>query len=332
MSTTNYRDTRVLVTGAAGFIGSHLVEELLARGAHVRALYQYNSRNYRGWLSKLDESEQLEPVSGDVRDPHQCDQMVKDVDVIFHLAALIGIPYSYLAPASYIETNVRGTLNIANAWRNKPDPTVLVQMSTSEVYGSAIYTPMDEGHALQPQSPYSASKIGADALVKSYSLSYELPSITVRPFNNYGPRQSPRAVIPTIISQVLLGTTDIHLGNLEAIRDFVYVKDTCRIIADLAKCPEAVGQTINIGTSESFTIRELCEVIGTVMEIELKPYSVDSRIRPEQSEVDRLECNNDKLRTLITNPDFTPLHEGVKRTVEWFAAQGVADSARDYHV
>jgi NAD dependent epimerase/dehydratase len=332
MSTVDYRNLRVLVTGAAGFIGSHLVEELLVRGAQVRALYQYNSRNNRGWLAAIDGEERLEPIFGDIRDAHQCDEMVEDIDVIFHLAALIGIPYSYLAPASYIATNVNGTLNIANAWRNTPDSPIMVQMSTSEVYGSAIYTPMDEGHALQPQSPYSASKIGADALVKSFSLTYEVPSITVRPFNNYGPRQSSRAIIPTIISQALLGEKEIELGNTAAIRDFVYVKDTCRIIADLARSPGAIGETINIGTGQSVTITKLCDVIGTVMGIKLSPRSVRSRKRPKRSEVDRLECDNSKLRALIEDSNFTTLVKGIEATVEWFANQGVRHSARDYHV
>jgi len=328
----DYRGTQVLVTGAAGFIGSHLVEELLSRGANVRALYQYNSRSQRGWLSALDKDGRLEMVAGDVRDPQQCEQMVSGVDVVFHLAALIGIPYSYLAPTSYIETNIKGTLNIANAWRSHQDPPVFIQMSTSEVYGSAVYIPMDEGHVLQPQSPYSASKIGADALVKSYSLSYGLPSVIARPFNNYGPRQSPRAVIPTIIAQALSGAKEIRLGNLEAIRDFVFVKDTCRIIADLAKLPDAVGETVNIGTGHSLAIRKLCELIGTTMGVQLKLCSENTRIRPEQSEVDRLECNNAKLETLIPDPAFTLLRDGIKQTVDWFADQDKLDSARDYHV
>ena len=332
MPVRDYQDTHVLVTGAAGFIGSHLVEELLARGANVRALYQYNSRNHKGWLSSRSKDGRLEMMAGDVRDPQQCEQMMTGVDTVFHLAALIGIPYSYLAPASYVETNIKGTLNIANAWRNCPDPPVLMQMSTSEVYGSAVYTPMDEEHVLQPQSPYSASKIGADALIKSYSLSYELPSVIVRPFNNYGPRQSPRAVIPTIISQAQTGASEINLGNLEAIRDFVFVKDTCRLIADLAKLPGAVGQTVNIGTGHSLTIRDLCLVIGDAMGVTLRPCSENTRIRPEQSEVDKLECNSERLTNLLGQTNFTPLPEGIKQTVKWFMDNGIPDSVGDYRV
>lgn len=318
MKLDSYKNKLVLVTGAAGFIGSHLVEELLARGAQVRALYRYNSRNSMGWLEGFRDRPNLELCFGDVTDSGMCNDLVNGVSDIFHLAALIGIPYSYLAPSSYFSTNLEGTLNIANAWKRFSPNAVFVQMSTSEVYGSATYTPMDETHVLQPQSPYSASKIAADALVTSFGCTYDLPTIIVRPFNNYGPRQSGRAVIPTIIQQVLGGKGKISLGNIDSVRDFIYVQDTCRILADIAVCQEAIGKVINIGTGQSVSIEQLCNLIADIVGAEVVVESEMQRTRPTKSEVTELLCDNRRLRNVLGNVDLTELRVGLSKTIEWF--------------
>jgi len=242
----NLQNKKILITGADGFIGSHLTEMLVKRGAKVKALSYYNSFNYWGWLESLDCLDEIEVISGDVRDPHFCKEITKDIDVVFHLAALIAIPYSYVAPDSYVDTNIKGTLNICQAAKENGCERV-IHTSTSEVYGTAQYVPIDEKHPLQPQSPYSATKIGADAMAMSFHSAFDLPITTARPFNTYGPRQSARAVIPTIIGQIAAGKKQIKLGDLTPTRDFNYVLDTCRGFIALAKSDKTIGEVINIG-------------------------------------------------------------------------------------
>ncbi|MBT7555586.1 NAD-dependent epimerase/dehydratase family protein, partial [Candidatus Woesearchaeota archaeon] len=237
-----------LVTGADGFIGSHLTEMLISNEYQVRALSQYNSFNNWGWLEEVENSDKLEVISGDIRDPHYCKLITKDVDVIFHLAALIAIPYSYIAPDSYVDTNIKGILNICQAARENGNIRV-IHTSTSEVYGTAKYVPIDENHPMQPQSPYSATKIASDAMAMSFYNAFDLPVTIARPFNTYGPRQSARAVIPTIVTQIANGAKEIKLGDVTPTRDFNYVDDTCRGFIALAECDDSIGQTVNIGSN-----------------------------------------------------------------------------------
>ncbi|HWU44831.1 MAG TPA: SDR family NAD(P)-dependent oxidoreductase, partial [Bdellovibrio sp.] len=254
---------KVLVTGADGFIGSHLTEMLVEKGYQVRALTQYNSFNYWGWLDSNPVTKEIEVICGDIRDPFLCREILKEIDVVFHLAALIAIPYSYVAPQSYVETNVTGTLNICKA---ALDLNVkVIHTSTSEVYGTAKYVPIDEEHPLQPQSPYSASKISADAMAMSFYNSFKLPLVIARPFNTYGPRQSARAVIPTIISQIAAGRKEINLGDLRPTRDFNYVTDTCRGFIALAQSERSIGKTVNIGSSYEISIKDTFELIKKIM-------------------------------------------------------------------
>ncbi|MDB3994444.1 NAD-dependent 4,6-dehydratase LegB [Gammaproteobacteria bacterium] len=307
---------KVLVTGADGFIGSHLVELLLSKGYAVRALAQYNSFNNWGWLEDVDASKNLEIISGDIRDPFYCEEITKDVDTVFHLAALIGIPYSYLSPDSYVDTNIRGTLNICqSALKNKVSR--LIHTSTSEVYGSAKYVPIDENHPLQPQSPYSASKIGADAMAMSFFNSFDLPLTIARPFNTYGPRQSARAVIPTIITQIASGIKEIKLGDITPTRDFNYVEDTCRGFISLAKCPESLGETVNIGSNLEISIAETLELIKELMNSDVNFISDQQRVRPDSSEVNRLWCDNSKIKLLTGFEPKISLKEGLKKTIDW---------------
>ena len=307
---------KVLVTGADGFIGSHLVELLLSKGCAVRALAQYNSFNNWGWLEDVDASKNLEIISGDIRDPFYCEEITKDVDTVFHLAALIGIPYSYLSPDSYVDTNIRGTLNICqSALKNKVSR--LIHTSTSEVYGSAKYVPIDEDHPLQPQSPYSASKIGADAMAMSFFNSFDLPLTIARPFNTYGPRQSARAVIPTIITQIASGIKEIKLGDITPTRDFNYVEDTCRGFISLAKCPESLGETVNIGSNLEISIAETLELIKELMNSDVNFISDQQRVRPDSSEVNRLWCDNSKIKLLTGFEPKISLKEGLKKTIDW---------------
>lgn len=308
---------RVLVTGADGFIGSHLTEALLAEGHSVRALAQYNSFNYWGWLEDVDPYDRLEVVTGDVRDPNYCREICKDIDVVYHLAALIAIPYSYVAPDSYIDTNVRGTLNICQAARDSGVKRILVT-STSEVYGTALYVPIDEKHPLQPQSPYSASKIGADAIAMSFHNAFQLPVTIVRPFNTYGPRQSARAVIPTIIAQIASGIKEIKLGDLSPTRDFNYVEDTCRGFIELANCDTAIGETVNIGSNFEISIKDTLELIKNIMNSDVRFVTDEQRIRPENSEVFRLWCDNAKIRELTGFEPRFSIRAGLEKTVEWF--------------
>ena len=306
----------ILVTGADGFIGSHLTEMLLEQGHHVRALSYYNSFNDWGWLEGLNHPD-LEVVTGDVRDPYFCKHLSRDVDTIFHLAALIAIPYSYIAPDSYVDTNIKGTLNICQAAKENGVKKLLIT-STSETYGTAQYVPIDEKHPKQPQSPYSATKIAADAMAMSFYNAFELPVIVVRPFNTYGPRQSARAIIPTIITQIMSGMKEIRLGDLSPTRDFNYVKDTCRGFIELSNCDQAIGQEINICSNYEVSMRDTFELIAQLMQADVKFIEDIQRLRPAGSEVFRLWGDNTKLKSLT---GFTPsysIEEGLKETIEWF--------------
>jgi len=308
---------KILVTGADGFIGSHLTEMLLEQGCQVKALSLYNSFNYWGWLDHISHSD-LEVITGDVRDPHFCNHITKDIDVIFHLAALIAIPYSYIAPDSYVDTNVKGTLNICQAAKENGTKRVIVT-STSEVYGTARYVPIDEKHPKQPQSPYSASKIGADAIAMSFYNAFELPVVIARPFNTYGPRQSARAIIPTIITQIADGIREIKLGDLTPTRDFNYVKDTCKGFIELANCDAAVGQEVNIASNYEITMRDTLELIAKIMNSDVKFIEDPQRIRPKNSEVFRLRGDNTKIKNLTGfTPNYT-IEQGLTETVEWFS-------------
>lgn len=307
----------VLVTGADGFIGSHLVEALVARGDKVTALAQYNSLNHWGWLEDIGCLNQVQVVNGDIRDPHFCRQITKDQEVVFHLAALIAIPYSYVAPDSYVDVNVRGTLNICQAARDNGVVRVL-HTSTSEVYGTAQYVPINEAHPLQPQSPYSASKIGADAMAMSFYSAFNLPVTIARPFNTYGPRQSARAVIPTIISQIAAGKTQIALGDLSPTRDFSFVKDTCRGIIQLSDSADAVGKTVNIGSNFEISIGDTLKLIARLMNSEAEAGSDKQRLRPERSEVQRLWCDNTLIHGMTGYKPDHSLEEGLRKTIEWF--------------
>ena len=309
---------KVLVTGADGFIGSHLIEALLTKGYNIRALAQYNSFNYWGWLEDIEPDANIEIVCGDIRDLAYCREIYKDIDIVFHLAALIAIPYSYRAPESFIETNVKGTYNICQAAKDKGVKRILVT-STSEVYGTAQYVPINEKHPLQPQSPYSASKIGSDAIAMSFYNTFQLPVTIVRPFNTYGPRQSARAVIPTIITQIASGFKEINLGDKTPTRDFNYVKDICNGFMLLANCERAIGETVNIGSNTEISIKDLFELIKEIMHSDANLTLDDQRLRPEHSEVFRLRCDNTKIKELTGyEPKYT-LRKGLEKTIEWFS-------------
>lgn len=309
---------KALVTGADGFIGSHLVESLLEQGYKVKAFTFYNSFNSWGWLDTLpkDKLNQIEIFSGDIRDPNGVYEAMKEVDQVFHLAALIAIPFSYHSPDSYVDTNIKGTLNVLQAARKLETSRILIT-STSEVYGTAKYVPIDELHPFQGQSPYSATKIGADRLAESFYRSFNLPISIVRPFNTYGPRQSARAVIPTIITQLLAGKEEIKLGSLTPTRDFNYVKDTANGFIEIAKSNKTTGEEINIATQNEISIGELANEIITQINPKAKIVSEEARLRPEKSEVNRLLGSNEKIKKL-TNwyPKYT-LEEGMKETIEW---------------
>jgi NAD dependent epimerase/dehydratase len=309
---------KVLVTGADGFIGSHLTEALIRGGIEVRALSQYNSFNSWGWLDNIEESKNLEIISGDVRDPHFCKTITAEVDTIFHLAALIAIPYSCTAPDSYVDTNVKGTLNICQAAKDQGNIRV-IHTSTSEVYGTAMYVPIDEKHPKQAQSPYSASKIGADAMAYSFFNSFNLPVTIARPFNTYGPRQSARAIIPTIITQILNGYKEIKLGDLSPTRDFNYVEDTCNGFIALAKNDNTIGQEVNIASNFEISIEDTLNLIKKIMNSEVEFITDKQRLRPKKSEVFRLFGDNTLIKKLT---GFTPSHnieEGLIKTIEWFS-------------
>ena len=310
-------DKRVLVTGADGFIGSHLVEMLVRSGHTVRALAQYNSFNDWGWLDTSPCLKDVEIVTGDVRDPHFCKHITKGVDTVFNLAALIAIPYSYVAPDSYIDTNVKGALNICQAALENGVGRV-IHTSTSEVYGTARYVPIDEKHPLQPQSPYSASKIGADAIAQSFHSAFGLPVTIARPFNTYGPRQSARAVIPTVITQIAAGAKTIKLGDTTPTRDFNYVEDTCRGFVALAECEAAVGEVVNIGSNYEISIGDTVALIRELMGSDIEVIQDEQRLRPQNSEVFRLWCDNAKIDRLAGFKPKVDLREGLSRTIDWF--------------
>lgn len=308
---------KALITGADGFIGSHLTEMLVREGYQVKALSQYNSFNSWGWLEDTRCLKDIDVLTGDVRDPHYCRHITKDVDVIFHLAALIAIPYSYIAPGSYVDTNVNGTLNICQAAIDN-NVSRVIHTSTSEVYGTARYVPIDEKHPLQAQSPYSASKIGADAMAMSFFNAFDLPLTIARPFNTYGPRQSARAVIPTIIAQIASGCRQIELGDVTPTRDFNYVEDTCRGFLALARCDQAVGEVVNIGSNYEISVADTLNLIRELMDSQVEFVFDQQRMRPEKSEVSRLWCDNTKIKTLTGfEPEFS-IRQGLEKTIAWF--------------
>ena len=329
---------RVLLTGAGGFIGSHLAEALLSEGCHVRAMVHYNFQNSWGWLDEVVKDvpiqawekthlgvrcqwavgeNTLEVVAGDVQDPYFVDAAVGGCGTVFHLAALIAIPYSYVAPASYVSTNVQGTLNVLEACR-RHKVTKLVHTSTSEVYGTAQYTPIDETHPVVGQSPYSASKIGADHLVESYCRSFDLPAAIIRPFNTFGPRQSARAVIPTIISQVLAGHEAVRLGSLAPVRDLNYVKDTVAGFLKIGASSASIGRVINIGRGEGVPVGEVARLILSICNSSALIEADEQRVRPEKSEVFKLVCDNSRARQALGWQPKYSLGQGLQETVQWF--------------
>lgn len=308
---------QVLVTGADGFIGSHLTEHLLSLGYQVRALALYNSFNDWGWLDSIEPNDRLTVETGDVRDPAFCQHLCRDVGTVYHLAALIAIPYSYRAPYSYVDTNVQGTLNMVQAAMDQ-GASRFIHTSTSEVYGTAQYVPINEDHPLQPQSPYSASKIGADAMAMSYFNAFDFPVTIARPFNTYGPRQSARAVIPTIISQIAGGAKEIKLGDTSPTRDFNYVTDTCRGFAALARCNAAIGETVNIGSNYEISVQDTLEMIKEMMGSDVRFIQDDQRLRPGKSEVFRLWCDNAKIEKLTGFKPEVDIRQGLKYTIDWF--------------
>lgn len=309
---------KVLVTGADGFIGSHLTEMLLEEGYDVKAFTFYNSFNNWGWLDTLpkEKLDQIEVFCGDIRDPNGVYEAMKGIDQVFHLAALIAIPFSYHSPDSYVDTNIKGTLNVLQAARKLETEKIMVT-STSEVYGTAQYVPIDEKHPYQGQSPYSATKIGADRLAESFYRSFDIPVAIVRPFNTYGPRQSARAVIPTIITQLLSGKQEIKLGSLTPTRDFNYVKDTARGFIEIAKSDKTVGKEINIATQQEISIRQLAEEIISQINPNARIVCDKVRLRPEKSEVNRLLGSNEKIMKLTDwRPQYT-FSQGIEETISW---------------
>lgn len=324
---------KVLVTGSDGFIGSHLTELLIEQGYDVRAFVYYNSFGTWGWLDSLpkDKKNALEVVMGDVRDPSFVLEAMRGVDCVFHLAALIAIPYSYIAPDAYVDTNIKGTLNVLNAAKQLGTKRVLVT-STSEVYGTAQYVPIDEKHPFQGQSPYSATKIGADRLAESYFRSFGIPLTIVRPFNTYGPRQSARAVIPTIISQLYAGYDKIKLGSLTPTRDFVFCKDTARGFMELSKCDAAIGREVNIATAHEISIGRLAQTMIDIIRPSAEIVCEDQRLRPEKSEVNRLLGDNTLLYSLTGFKPETSIEEGLKITADWIKEHMDAYKVDQYNV
>ena len=315
----NLKGKTVLVTGADGFIGSHLVEKLVAENANVKAFVFYNSFNTWGWLDKLSKNilDEIEIFSGDIRDSNGVRTAMKDCHIVFHLAALIAIPFSYHSPESYIDTNVKGTLNIVQAAKDYDIERVLIT-STSEVYGTAQYVPIDESHPRQPQSPYSASKIGADSIAESFYRSFDVPLIIVRPFNTYGPRQSARAIIPTIITQLLNGSSKIYLGDIRPSRDLLYVKDTVAGFVEIAKASSLIGQDCNISSASEISMKSLAEELIKQINPSAKIIADNKRLRPTKSEVFRLYGSNKKIKENTNWALQYSLSEGLKETIEWF--------------
>lgn len=314
---------KVVVTGADGFIGSHLAEALVAHGADVTAFCYYNSFNSLGWLDTIPAGarERMRVFVGDVRDPNGVRESLKGADAVFHLAALIGIPFSYHSPDSYVDTNVKGTLNVLQAARDLDLERVVVT-STSEVYGTALYVPIDEKHPRQGQSPYSATKIGADAMADAYHRSFDLPVVTVRPFNTYGPRQSARAIIPTIITQLLAGVGELKLGSVTPTRDLNYVADTVAGFIALAECDSAIGRDVNVGSGSEISVGDLAAKLIGITGSEAHIVTDEVRLRPGKSEVERLLASNALACELTGWKPEVPLDEGLRRTVEWFGDEG----------
>jgi NAD dependent epimerase/dehydratase len=319
---------KALVTGADGFIGSHLVEHLLDKGYKVRAFVLYNSFNSYGWLDTLPKEKlsRIEFFSGDVRDPNGMRVAMEGIDVVFHLAALIAIPYSYHSPDNYVDVNIKGTLNVLQAARMLNTPRLLVT-STSEVYGTAQYVPIDEKHPYQGQSPYSATKIGADRMAESFYRSFNTPLTIVRPFNTYGPRQSARAVIPTIITQLLNGETSLKLGDIIPTRDLLFVKDTVRGFVSIADSDNTIGEEINIATQTEISVGDLAQLLIDKINPKAKIVTDEQRVRPEKSEVFRLLGSNEKIQRLTGwKPEYT-LEKGLEETIKWFS---VAENLSQY--
>lgn len=314
----NLNGKKVLVTGSEGFIGSHLTERLVDLGAEVTALVQYNSFNNWGWIDTFDKrvKDNIKVVTGDIREYDGMKRIIKGQEVVFHLAALIAIPYSYLSPMAYVRTNVEGTTNVLEACREY-EVEKIVHTSTSEVYGTALYVPIDEKHPMQGQSPYSASKIGADKIAESFYKSFGLPVATIRPFNTYGPRQSARAVIPTIISQILSGKTEIKLGSLTPTRDFNYVKDIAEAFIKIAESEKTIGEVINAGSNYEISIGDTVKKIINIIGKDVKITSDEERIRPENSEVNRLWADNTKIKDFTEWLPKYNVDEGLKETVKW---------------
>lgn len=312
---------KILITGADGFIGSHLAEELVKKGYEVKAFVFYNSFNTWGWLDTLDPEimDHVEIFTGDIRDPHGVKKAMEGCDAVFHLAALIGIPFSYHSPDAYVDTNIKGTLNVLQAARELETERVLIT-STSEVYGTAKYVPIDEKHPFQGQSPYSATKIGADRLAESFYRSFNLPVSIVRPFNTYGPRQSARAVIPTIISQLLSGKEEIKLGSLTPTRDFNYVKDTANGFISIYESAKTVGEEINIASGQEISIGDLAELLIGIINPKAKVICDNERLRPDKSEVNRLLGSNEKIKKFTEWKPTYSIKEGLNETVEWIGS------------
>ena len=306
----------VLVTGAGGFIGSHLTERLVELGFNVTAFIKYNSKNNWGWLEKSKYLKEIKVICGDIRDYDSVKDAMKGIDTVFHLAALIGIPYSYVSPLAYIHTNVEGTYNVLQAAREL-DVERIIHTSTSEVYGTAQFVSISEDHPVNPQSPYAASKAAADFLALSYYRSFKLPVIILRPFNTFGPRQSARAVIPTIITQILSGDREIKLGNTHSTRDFNYIADIVEAFIEISKCDNAIGKVVNAGSGVEISIENLVKEISSLMGIEIRIKQEEQRMRPEKSEVMRLVCDNSQIKSLTNWVPKYDLISGLKLTVEW---------------
>ena len=319
----NLKGKRVLLTGADGFIGSHLLEVLLKEGCKVKAFCYYNSFNTWGWLDTLSPQilNEAEVFTGDIRDPNGVRKAMENVDVVFHLAALIAIPFSYHSPDSYVDTNIKGTLNVLQAARDLNIEKLLVT-STSEVYGTALYVPIDEKHPKQGQSPYSATKIGADHMAESFYRSFGLPLTIVRPFNTFGPRQSARAVIPTIITQLLSGMKEIRLGSLHPTRDLLYVSDTANGFIEIAKSDLCIGEEVNIATNSEITVGDLAAKLIAAISPDAVIVSDDKRLRPEKSEVERLYGSNEKILKSTNWKQQVSLDEGLEKTIAWFKEAG----------
>lgn len=314
------KSNKVLITGAGGFVGSHLVERLIECGCYIRCLVRYNSRNDSGLLEEIsaEKRSQIEIIFGDLRDSVTIHNAIKDINIVFHLASLVAIPYSYVHPQEVLETNIMGTLNVMLAVRDHGVDKI-VHTSTSEVYGTAQYMPIDEKHPLQGQSPYSASKIGADKIVESFYASYDLPVTTIRPFNIYGPRQSDRAVIPTIITQALT-QREVHLGSITPTRDFNYVSDTVDALIKIAEIDNVIGQTFNIGSGKEISIGELADRIAAILHKEIKVIKDERRLRPEKSEVQRLCADSSLAQKTFGWVPKVSLDEGLQRTINWISS------------